>query len=217
MGGLLASPSSGPTTAAPAAAPAVPQMSSHDKAVMDLKVTRDKLHKYKKKAERERETLIIKAKEQLKLGRKDKAAVVLKAKRYKEQMLSKLEGQLDNVAQLITSIETAQLTTQIMNTLDAGNKVLKQLNEEMPIEKIEEIMQDSAEAVAYQEEVAALLSQSLTSEDTVAVDEEMAEMEKELLGEPVHLPAAPKTKVEIEVKEQEQEPEPVRQREMVAN
>lgn len=214
MGGLLASPASGPAPAAPAA-PVVPQLSSHDKAVMDLKVTRDKLHKYKKKAERERETLIAKAKEQMKLGRKDKAAVALKAKRYKEQMLSKLEGQLDNVAQLINSIETAQLTSQIMNTLDTGNKVLKRLNEEMPIEKIEEIMQDSAEAVAYQEEVAALLSQSLTSEDTVAVDEEMAEMEKELLGEPLHLPAPPTTRVEIG--HEEPEKAPVRQKQMVPN
>jgi charged multivesicular body protein 6 len=192
--GALFSPSSTAASEHATSQPAAPQLSEQDKAIMQLKTSRDKLQKYRKKAEREREILDKNAREQVKNGRKDKALVALKTKRIKDQRLKKLETQLDNVGRLLDSIEEASVTTQVMTALEAGNVELKKLNDELPIEKIEEIMQDSEEAIAHQDEILAILGQALTTEDTAQVDLELNQLAAEVSGVD-RLPEVPTSKV----------------------
>jgi len=212
MGGLF---SSSPAPAAPAtAAPQAPQMSEHDKAVMQLKITRDRLQKYKKKAEKDSELYVVKAKELVKQGRKDRALVALRMKKYKDKQCQQVEGQLDNIMQMLGSVETAEMTRTAMKALEIGNQALKRLHEEMPIEKIEAIMEENAEAIAYQSEISDILSRNLDAEDDSEVDAELLSMQAEISGVP-DLPVAPTTKVKKPAPAVPSEPQPQRERVLV--
>lgn len=202
MGGLL---SSKPAAAAPAAAqPPPPPMSSTDKAVLELKVSRDKLKRYKTKLEKERVQITAKAKTLVKEGKQPEALTLLKMKKYKDKQCSQLEGQLDNINQTLSSVITAEMTNRMMKALEQGTAALKRLNDEMPIEKIEALMDDTTEAIAYQQEVSSILAGSLTNEDVEDVDEELNAMLADINnGTKINLPEAPKGKL------REQQPEVV--------
>jgi charged multivesicular body protein 6 len=70
------------------------KISSHDKAVLDLKRQRDKLQQYRKRIEavldREKEIARI----HLKNGDKNRALLALKKRKYQETLLEKTENQL---------------------------------------------------------------------------------------------------------------------------
>jgi len=185
------------------------RVTEHDKAVLDLKVQRDKLMQYQKRmktvVEKEKET----ARQLLKEGKKDKALLVLKKKKRQEQLLAQSEAQLDNVSQMIDSVEFAQMEKDVFDKLKSGNEVLTALNKEMSIEKIDALMEETEEALAVQREIEEALSGHLTTEDDAEIEDELAalndEQEEELAAQ---LPDAPKTKVEVDEEEEEEEEAP---------
>jgi len=186
------------------------RVSQHDKAVLDLKVQRDKLKAYQKRmtnvVEKEKET----ARQLLKAGQKDKALLVLKKKKRQEQLLQQSEAQLDNVQQMIDSVEFAQMEKDVFEKLKSGNEVLTALNKEMSIEKIDALMEETEEALAVRREIEEALAGHLTSEDDAEIEEELAAL-NELDEEDVaaQLPDAPKTKIEVEEDEEEEAPKKV--------
>ena len=48
------------------------------------------------------------------------------------------------------SIEFAQVEVQVVEGLKVGNQILKELQEEIKIDDVEKLMDDTAEAIAYQ-------------------------------------------------------------------
>lgn len=88
-----------------------PKVTSRDRAILELKVQRDRLKQYQKKINLvlQRETEI--AKEQLRAGNKDKALLALKKKKYQEQLMEKTNGQLFNLEQLVPSHHFQPLLT----------------------------------------------------------------------------------------------------------
>jgi len=182
------------------------KVTEHDKAVLDLKVQRDKLKQYQKRmtavVEKEKET----ARQLLKAGQKDKALLVLKKKKRQEQLLAQSEAQLDNVSQMIDSVEFAQMEKDVFDKLKSGNEVLTALNKEMSIEKIDALMEETEEALAVQREIEEALAGHLTTEDDADIEEELAaldEAEEEELA--AKLPDAPKTKAVVDEDEEEEE------------
>jgi charged multivesicular body protein 6 len=176
------------------AAPPPPALSSNDKAVLELKVARNKLKRSKTKLDKDRAQYQARAKALLQQGRKDEALTLLKVKKYKDKQFLQVEGQLDNVNQTLASVLSAEMTVKVMRTLEQGTAALKRLNEEMPIERVEALMEETAEAIAYQQEVSAVLSKGLNPAEAESVDEELEELQREVDGEPkVQLPKAPTT------------------------
>lgn len=151
-------------------------MSSHDKAVLDLKVQRDKLTQYQKKmrAVVEKETEM--ARELLRKGQRPKALLALKKKRFQEQLLTKSEAQLSNLQEMIDSVEFAQMEKRVFDGLKAGNEVLKEIQAEMSLDAVEELMADTQEAIAHQQEIENILAGKLTDEDEEAILAELDEL-----------------------------------------
>jgi charged multivesicular body protein 6 len=100
-------------------------ITDHDRAMLDLRNARDTLKQYQKKLttnmEREREV----AKLLLKKGDKTGALFVLKKKKLQESMLEKTHTQLDNVSQLIESLDFAQVNQRVFESLQKGKDALK--------------------------------------------------------------------------------------------
>ena len=155
------------------------QLSEKDKAELQVKRQRDRLKKYETECEKviARETEMCK--QLLKQGKKDKAKLVLRKKKYQEKLLDNARNQLTNIEELSGNIEFAQMQQQVMKAMEQGTNVLKEINAQMSLEEIEQIMDDTQEAIEYQNEVNALLSQNLTEEDDEDVLKELEMIEQQ--------------------------------------
>ncbi|XP_075559218.1 vacuolar protein sorting 20 isoform X3 [Dermacentor variabilis] len=139
-----------------------------------LKQQRDKIKQYQKKIfstlENERQL----ARKLLHEGRKEKAMLLLKKKRFMEQMLEKTDGQLTNLERMVHDIEYAQIEIQVVEGLKVGNESLKKLHEVLSVEAIEKLIDETQEGIEKQKEIDDLLSGQLTAQDDEAV---LAELE----------------------------------------
>ncbi|CAO3663573.1 unnamed protein product [Rhizopus microsporus] len=155
---------------------------------MDLKVQRDKLKKYQKNLNVVIEKEVAAAKLALSQGNKKKALLALKKKKYQEQLLEKTNQQLLNLEELTHSIEYALVEKQVLEGLKNGNSVLKEIHKETSIEAVEKLMDDTAEAIAYQNEIDEMLHGLISAEDEEEILKELDELtEKELSQDKVYL------------------------------
>ena len=138
------------------------KVTDKDKAILDLKVQRDKLKQYSKKiqiiCDREHEI----AKQLLAAGNKKAALLALKKKKYQETLLTKTDAQLFNLEQLTQAIEFALVEQEFVKGLEQGNKVLKSIHQEMSLENVEKLMQDTQDAIEYQNEVESFIGTVLS-------------------------------------------------------
>ncbi len=125
------------------------QISTQDKAILDLKIQRDKLQKYRNKIQiilnRETES----ARFHLANNDKQRALLILRRKKYQTDLMAQTETQLMNLEQLCNSIEFALVEKKVLEGLKSGNIVLKRLNDEMRIEDVDKLMEETADAIAY--------------------------------------------------------------------
>ncbi|RVD81208.1 uncharacterized protein DFL_009082 [Arthrobotrys flagrans] len=175
------------------------RVTAQDRAILDMKVQRDKLKAYKKRIQvvldREHEI----ARECLRNDQKDKALLALRKRKFQEQLLSKTDKQLEALEQLTSNIEFALIQKDVLYGLQQGNTVLKQIEKEMSLEKAEKIMGDTEDAIAYQKQLDEIITRNMSNEDQDAVDEEFESMLREAKAEqriqqglaPEEVPAMP--------------------------
>ncbi|CAE6449398.1 unnamed protein product [Rhizoctonia solani] len=163
----------------------VPKVSAQDRAIVDLKNQRDEIQVIL-----DREQAI--AKEALANGNKRVALIALRRRKYQESMLQKTDGQLETLEGLVSSIEFALVEKDIIFGLQQGNQVLKALHAEMSLEDVEKLMEETAEAVAYQNEIDQMLTSQMTVDEEEAVQKELEQLQAEALGSaPIHEPSPP--------------------------
>lgn len=168
--------------------PERPQITEQDKAVLALKQQRDKLKKYQKKITQNLEKERLLAKDLLQQGKKNRAKLLLKKKRYQEKLLERTDNQLDNLEKMVQDLEFAQIQMKVVEGLKQGNEALEKMHEIMSIEDVERIMDETKEGIEYQKEIDELLSGSLTQDDEDAVLEELEALSKGIEDE---LPTVP--------------------------
>ncbi|KAH8835276.1 Snf7 family [Flagelloscypha sp. PMI_526] len=160
----------------------VPKITSQDKAILDLKLQRDKVRQYQRKIEsvlaREQEI----AKIHLQKGNKERALTALRQKKYQQSLLVKTDQQLETLEGLVSSIEFSLLETSVLHGLKQGNEALKEIHKEMNLESVEKLLDETQEAQAYQREIDEMLANNLTSEDEDAVQDELKMLQDEALG-----------------------------------
>ncbi|KAK6464496.1 Snf7-domain-containing protein [Scheffersomyces coipomensis] len=204
---------------------APPKITAQDKAIFQLKQQRDKLKQYQKKI-----SIIIDkqsnlAKVAIQHKQLDRAKFYLRAKKQQESIISKTYNQLDNLEGLIGTIEFKLIEKDVLYGLQQGNDVLKKLNNELSIDKIDKVLDDLQDERVKVDEISDALGMGsgLTNQEELEVDEEFERLELEVNGdkiipetkvdEPkVELPQVPDNKImpeaptnELEAPEEEQE------------
>ncbi|KAL8689305.1 MAG: hypothetical protein Q9218_004995 [Villophora microphyllina] len=178
------------------------KISAQDRAILDMKNQRDKLHQYQKRIAviTDRETAI--ARECLSRGDKSKALLALRRKKFQESLLAKTDAQLETLEQLTSNVEFALVQKDVIYGLQQGTTVLKQIHAEMGgIEQVEKLMGESEDARAYQREIGDMLSGKMSNQDEDEVEDELEALEGEVRGveerDKVSYPTAPNTSLQI--------------------
>uniref|UniRef100_A0AC34FHG2 Charged multivesicular body protein 6 n=1 Tax=Panagrolaimus sp. ES5 TaxID=591445 RepID=A0AC34FHG2_9BILA len=167
MGSIFGKPKHPPPT----------KVTEHDKAVLGLKLQRDKMRqayrRYEKNLLKEKEM----AKELLKQGRKDRALLMLKRKRYQESIMDRIAKQMDNIDTMVSELETAQLNK------DELSKILSGQLSSVDIAEVEEELEAMARESAPQ------LLPDVPRHDLPEVEKVAAKKEKQKQRERVALEA----------------------------
>ncbi|KAL4914212.1 Snf7-domain-containing protein [Aspergillus aurantiobrunneus] len=178
------------------------KISAQDRAILDMKNQRDRLHQYQKRvtALTDRETAI--AKECLARDDRKRALLALRRKKYQESLLAKTDAQLAQLEQLTSQVEFALVQKDVHFGLQQGTQVLQTIHKEMGgIEGVEKLMGETEEAIAYQEETSQMLAGHLSNQDEDEVEDELEALHREVQGS-VNLPNAPTAPPEVEVPEE---------------
>lgn len=87
-----------------------------------------------------------------------------------------------------------------METLKQGNEANKLMQKAVALEDVEKLMEETAEAKEYQDQLRQALGESWTGEDEAATEAELADLEDKLALEiAAELPKVPSTKVAVGV------------------
>ncbi|KAG2443282.1 hypothetical protein HYH02_009352 [Chlamydomonas schloesseri] len=173
-----------------------PEITDADRAVLSLKTQRKKLEDQEKLINARLERHAEVARQLAAEGRRDRALLALRKKKLSEKQLAGLHSLIMNVEEMLSNIETTKKQTAVFGALQQSNDALKQLQAQVKLEDVQRLLDDTAEAKAYQEELSALLGQSLTDVEDAEVEAELAELEEVVVDEDkLAMPTAPKTKV----------------------
>lgn len=110
-----------------------------------------------------------------------RALLLLRKKKYQEQVLLRADGQLENLERMVHDLEFAQVEMKVVDGLKIGNTALKQLHDLLSIDEIEKIMDETREGIEKQREIDEMLSLTFTAEDNI--DENEIETELDTLLE----------------------------------
>lgn len=178
-------------------AQSTPKITAQDRAILDLKIQRDKLKQYQKKIQvildREHEI----AKQHLAAGHKDRALVALRRRKYQEGLFVKTDGQLVALEQVVSTIEFSLVEVSVLHGIKQGTEVLKEIHKELNVETVEKLLEETAEAREYQREIDNMLTNNLSLDDEEAVQRELRSLQREELPAqgnaemPLSLPEAP--------------------------
>lgn len=93
--------------------------------------------------------------------------------------MDRTAGQMLNLEDLVHSIQFASMQKEVFEALAAGNKTLEQLNAQTKMEDVENLMDDTREAVEYQQQISKLLGSELNEQDEKDIEDIIAEWESE--------------------------------------
>ncbi|KAB8339156.1 hypothetical protein FH972_022092 [Carpinus fangiana] len=174
------------------------KVTAQDKAILDLKIQRDKLHQYQKRitvlTNREHEI----AKQHLQTNDRPRALLALRRKKYQETLLSRTDQQLAQLEILTADVEFALVQKDVLFGLQQGTAVLKEIQKEMGgVEQVEKLIGEGEEQKAYQKEISEMLEgrMSATEEDEVEDELRALEAEQRERTGASNLPTAPEGEV----------------------
>ncbi|KAA1110370.1 Vacuolar protein sorting-associated protein 20 [Puccinia graminis f. sp. tritici] len=149
------------------------RITNQDRAILDMKLQRDKLKQYQKKIETVLKLEEEVAKQCLLANNKPKALIALRKKKFQENLLSKTDQQLETLQNLVSSVEFSLIEKDVLFGLNQGNQILKEIHKELNIENVEKLMSETADSIAYQNEIGELLMSQMTNEEEEEVHKEL--------------------------------------------
>ena len=89
-------------------------------------------------------------------------------------------------------MEATSNQAKVLSALKQGNEALKRMQKDVALEDVEKLMEDTAEAEAYQQQLNQLLGESWTGEDDSDAEAALAALESAVVAEEgAALPAVP--------------------------
>lgn len=161
-----------------------PQITSKDRAILQLKQERDKLKQYQKKSHTVIDKQTTLAREALAHNKVKEAKFYLRCKKRQQSVVDNTYSQLSNLEDLIRTIEFKLIEKDVLYGLQQGNEVLKSLNAEMSVERIDGILDDLEEEKVKVEDVQDRLGlgSQLNNGEELQVEDELHQLEADVLG-----------------------------------
>lgn len=168
--------SKGTNKPVPAPKVAPPVVNDIDRTILDLKNSRDRLLRYKKKLEIDDNKLLQRAKD-AKLAKQDKTAIqILRLRKYKQIQYNTCEEQLLNILKLVETIDSKRNDAVILDAMKAGKNTLKLMHEETTVDDVLNLFDEINEQHDIENEISNIISNSVP---TLSNDIEL-ELEQEL-------------------------------------
>ena len=173
------------------------QLSQTEKAILDCKSCRDKIKRYIKSLEQKSENSMTKVRELLQKKQRDRAKFYLKQSKLFSEQTKVADGQLEMINQQISNIESTTNMAECAAVLTNGNKVLKELQNEVNIEHWENIRDDLEELKERDDEIKEFFKEKGIEQEELdeQCDDEINKLLEEIHGNDIDLPQVPKEKI----------------------
>ena len=173
------------------------QLSQTEKAILDCKSCRDKIKRYIKSLEQKSENSMTKVRELLQKKQRDRAKFYLKQSKLFSEQTKVADGQLEMINQQISNIESTTNMAECAAVLSNGNKVLKELQNEVNIEHWENIRDDLDELKERDTEIKEFFKEKGIEQEELdeQCEDEINKLLEEIHGNDIDLPQVPKEKI----------------------
>ncbi len=173
-------------------------LSETEKAILECKSCRDNISKYIRNLEQKEIKSKEKAKDLLRKKQKDRAKLYLKQSKLFREQSKVADTQLQMINEQIMNIESASTMKEIMDCLNQGNSVLKNLQKEVSIEHWDNIRDDMDELKERDREISDFFKERGIDEEEYEAEceDELNKLLYEIQGNnELDLPNVPNTKI----------------------
>ena len=167
------------------------RVKSEDQTKIDLQSKKRQVNSYIKrlsvKVESCQQTAIMHVKQKNKL----RAVIALKLKKMYNGNIDKANGMIAMIEKTISNLEAAIIDNEVINVLKDGDKVIKELQSTVSIEDLQNIKEDTEQAMELNNQIAEYLSANHYDESSFITELEGIEndqIKEELDSAKMHVP-----------------------------